>query len=307
MFKIYKIYNNINNKIYIGQTKTSLNKRFTLHKSRGRNNSKKFQKNVLYNEMNKIGINNFFLQCLCVCFNETEADFQEKEFIKKYNSLEPNGYNVFSGGKKNFKTSLDFKKRISISRKKSEKVKRIQLIALDKDLNIIKKFRTKQECCKEYNIHDIKIKNTYHYIIKKQIFIIDDIEKIKHMKENQIVMFDKLGNEICSKNFNLDFEKEMNISNTIVSNYLNGKIKTTKEGYFFIRRKDITKEKINEKMQIINKKQINKIKVTFPNKTIKIFKNYSDVSRETGFNRQIISIFCRKKQIYKNYFFEIIS
>lgn len=54
---IYKITNNLNNKIYIGQTVKTVEKRFQQHK----NNSNKsyFSHIVLYKAFNKYGIENF--------------------------------------------------------------------------------------------------------------------------------------------------------------------------------------------------------------------------------------------------------
>ena len=54
---IYKITNTLNDKVYIGQTVKSLQKRFTQHK----NNSNKpyFSQIVLYKAFNKYGIENF--------------------------------------------------------------------------------------------------------------------------------------------------------------------------------------------------------------------------------------------------------
>jgi group I intron endonuclease len=47
--------------------------------------------------MNKHGIKNFKFEVLIICFNEDVFKY-EKEYIKKYNSIIPNGYNMNAGG-----------------------------------------------------------------------------------------------------------------------------------------------------------------------------------------------------------------
>lgn len=92
---IYKITNQINNKVYIGQTVKSLQKRFTQHK----NNSNKeyFSQIVLYKAFNKYGIENFFFEEIEQVPNEL-LDEREKYWIEYYDSYF-NGYNSTLGGR----------------------------------------------------------------------------------------------------------------------------------------------------------------------------------------------------------------
>lgn len=92
---IYKITNTINNKIYIGQTIKTVEKRFQQHK----NNSNKpyFSQIVLYKAFNKYGINNF----ICEEIEQVEnilLDEREKYWINYYDSYF-NGYNSTLGGR----------------------------------------------------------------------------------------------------------------------------------------------------------------------------------------------------------------
>ena len=59
---IYKITNKLNNKIYIGQTTKTVEKRFQQHK----NNSNKeyFSQIILYKAFNKYGIENFICETI---------------------------------------------------------------------------------------------------------------------------------------------------------------------------------------------------------------------------------------------------
>jgi group I intron endonuclease len=91
---IYLIKNNINGKNYVGQTiQNDINKRWNKHKQV----NKSFIGTCLFNAYKKYGIDNFKFKILCICFDEDTNRFEE-EYIKKYNCLYPNGYNMINGG-----------------------------------------------------------------------------------------------------------------------------------------------------------------------------------------------------------------
>jgi hypothetical protein len=95
MGHIYKITNLINQKVYIGQTVKTVEKRFQQHK----NNSNKeyFSQIVLYKAFNKYGINNF----KCEEIEEIDNEYlneREKYWIEYYDSYF-NGYNSTLGGR----------------------------------------------------------------------------------------------------------------------------------------------------------------------------------------------------------------
>ena len=92
---IYKITNTINDKVYIGQTIKTVEKRFTQHK----NNSNKpyFSQIVLYKAFNKYGIENFKCETIEEVANEL-LDEREKYWIEYYNSYFE-GYNSTIGGR----------------------------------------------------------------------------------------------------------------------------------------------------------------------------------------------------------------
>lgn len=91
---IYKITNKVNDKIYIGQTVKTVEKRFQQHK----NNSNKsyFSQIVLYKAFNKYGIDNFICEQIEEVPNEL-LDEREKYWIEYYGSFK-NGYNATYGG-----------------------------------------------------------------------------------------------------------------------------------------------------------------------------------------------------------------
>jgi group I intron endonuclease len=65
----------------------------------------------LFNAYNKYGISNFTFQIICICFDE-DCNIYEEEYIKKFNTIAPNGYNLQAGGN-NSKCHPETKKLIS--------------------------------------------------------------------------------------------------------------------------------------------------------------------------------------------------
>lgn len=98
MFSIYIIKNKINDKVYIGQTKGTINKRWIGHKSKANKGSNL----VIHSAMRLHGIENFNIELLeCVATLE-EANKKEFELVKQFNSKCPNGYNMVDGGNVEF-------------------------------------------------------------------------------------------------------------------------------------------------------------------------------------------------------------
>jgi len=92
---IYLIENKINGKKYVGQTiQKDIHQRWNSHKLL----NKRFIGTILYNAYKKYGIENFTYKIICICFDDDTNKFEE-EYINKYNTLYPNGYNMIEGGK----------------------------------------------------------------------------------------------------------------------------------------------------------------------------------------------------------------
>ena len=84
---IYKIQNNLNGKMYIGQSVNCYG-RWLKHKS-----DYKHLDLPLYQDMRKYGIENFYFKVI----EKMPAyllNTREQEYIEKYNTLVPNGYNI---------------------------------------------------------------------------------------------------------------------------------------------------------------------------------------------------------------------
>lgn len=94
---IYKITNNINNKIYIGQTiKQRPTDRFSQHRYSSRYLNKN-DNSYLHKAMNLYGVDNFSFEVIETIENNLLNE-REIYWIQFYNSFVPNGYNLTLGG-----------------------------------------------------------------------------------------------------------------------------------------------------------------------------------------------------------------
>ncbi len=77
--------------MYVGQTINNPEERWRKHSSS--------RSNCVYlkRALDSYGIDNFKFRVVCICF-DASLDQYEKEYIKKYNTLVPNGYNIREGG-----------------------------------------------------------------------------------------------------------------------------------------------------------------------------------------------------------------
>jgi hypothetical protein len=99
MTRIYKITDRTNNKIYIGQTKRDIYKRFGEHLSRVTSNRKNDRACSLYIAMSNHGRENFYVE-LVEEVEDNVADQREKYWIKEFDSINPDkGYNLDCGGR----------------------------------------------------------------------------------------------------------------------------------------------------------------------------------------------------------------
>ena len=92
MSYIYKITNTINDKIYVGKTHNSLEKRWKEHLR----DSVRFFNRPLYSAMRKYGTDCFKIELIEECARD-DAEQREKYWIKYYNSF-GDGYNATLGG-----------------------------------------------------------------------------------------------------------------------------------------------------------------------------------------------------------------
>ena len=72
---IYKITNDINNKVYVGKTNLSIEERFAQHKKDAFKD--KNEKRPLYSAMKKYGVNHFYIEQIEEC-DATVAGLREQ-------------------------------------------------------------------------------------------------------------------------------------------------------------------------------------------------------------------------------------
>lgn len=151
---IYKITNLINNKVYIGQTIQTIEKRFIQHKSHARtgNNNHK-----LANALRKYGEDNFIVENIEDCEQEL-LDEREKYWINFYNSIKE-GYNTIEGGQ----TNKSF----------------YQIENIDEAIEYYYQCHNQQETCKKFNISDYKFRQ---YLIANNL----PTDKTNYGKHTQI-------------------------------------------------------------------------------------------------------------------------
>ena len=119
--EIYKITNITSGKIYVGQAVSHIlnHKRYRPYGHEGRFrchiseafSTKKNQSHYLNNAIRKYGVADFVVE-LIECCEIKNADEREIHYIKEFNSLFPNGYNLKNGGNV-FTHSDESKKRVS--------------------------------------------------------------------------------------------------------------------------------------------------------------------------------------------------
>lgn len=187
MAYIYKITNNINNKIYIGKTNLTIEKRFKEHCRDAFR--EKNEKRPLYAAMRKYGIQNFSIEEVEECL-DTEASIREIYWIGYYKSFE-NGYNAtFGGDGKNFFNHFLI----------AEELKKNPY-----PLEIAKQFNCSSDTvyivAKEFNI-SVKSKGILNVNEKKEIFQFDKQENFLQSFESAQAAGDWCVRQGLSKNRN---------------------------------------------------------------------------------------------------------
>ena len=95
-FIIYQVVHKESGKIYVGQTRFTLKKRWKQHCAAALSGSSEteFHKAIVVH-----GKDAFEVSELCSALDESALDELEKAFIKKLNTFAPNGYNMTAGGR----------------------------------------------------------------------------------------------------------------------------------------------------------------------------------------------------------------
>lgn len=165
---IYKITNIINNKIYIGQTRKTIEERFQAHINKAKQHTNRY----LYDAMNKYGYDNFIPSEIEEC-DDNLLDEREIYWIAYYNTTNKQyGYNMTIGGGggdtwtnnpnkeeiskklsaankgKPHKMPESWKENITLSNKKNKTI----FINKEEFERDIKSFMSIEEICDKYSI-----------------------------------------------------------------------------------------------------------------------------------------------------------
>lgn len=279
---IYKIINNKNNKIYIGQTIYKAEKRFKDHKraykkyvESGKTTTK------LYNAFKKYGIENFSVEIIEKCENKEQLNKKEIYWIEKLNTMNC-GYNTIEGGKA-ATTTIEIKKVLS--------EKAIERFSTNKGDKTRKAVSEKQ---KE------RIKNGTHKFCGKS-----GINHFRHKKIKQLTVD---GNIIAVYNGSFEAQRNTGVSQSDIIKSCNNKRDHTPGGYIWVY-EFITTQEMNEKIKRVLKiKQKNEITIkNLKTGIITKYDNATDAAKELNISRSLITYMRREnKKINKNKNFEIL-
>ncbi len=119
-FIIYKVINNENGKIYIGQTTKRLCDRRHDHIYSA---FVKNAKTALHCALRKYGKGSFKFEKLCNCASREEMIRKEIETINLMSSRSPNGYNLTAGGEGLFNPTIEIRAKLSLAQIGNQKTK----------------------------------------------------------------------------------------------------------------------------------------------------------------------------------------
>jgi hypothetical protein len=190
---IYIIRNIITNKVYIGQAVSHrLNKnkyrifglegRFRDHISEALTNTKKNQCTYLNNSIRKYNKENFNVELVEIC-NINESDEKEQEYIKMYNSLYPNGYNLTKGGK-NFMINNATNDKFLHNELNEKKFKRGRDFGFVHNNETIKKMKSYYADRKNDKEFQIKLKSC----MSNTISTFYEKKKIQYLSEQKLIL-----------------------------------------------------------------------------------------------------------------------
>jgi group I intron endonuclease len=143
---------------------------------------------LLDNAIRKYGSENFKVSLLCKCDTLEELNDKESYYIKEYNTLSPNGYNLTTGGNKNQKQSEEtkFKKSQSLIGKNKGRVleKRARL---DSNDNFLPKYVRKIKNGYRISNHPSKIDRCFRSkklsMEQKLELILNELKKLDDLVE----------------------------------------------------------------------------------------------------------------------------
>jgi group I intron endonuclease len=221
---IYLITNIANGKRYVGQSQQlDIERRWSKHKNISKTGLGKHLRDAYI----KYGIDKFKFQIICICFDE-DCDKYEEEYIKKFNTILPNGYNVKCRGKS---VVISDETRMLISKRTKETMtekRRLRIIETHKGKTIseehkkIISIKTKErwERLTEADRNKLfeKRKNSPNYINS-----VTELKKQSDATKKRVGKFDKNNTLLESFDSLSDASRTSNLSVTTISRVCSGK------------------------------------------------------------------------------------
>jgi hypothetical protein len=189
--KIYIIKNYVNDLVYIGSTKQTLEKRFNKHKAEI--NTKKGQTIKLYQAMRELGKQNFYIEEIkkYPCETKQQLIAREGHFIRLFDSFN-NGYNKRVAGRDMKQWTEDNKDKKKEMDKKyaeqnKEKIAENNKLWREKNIDLLKEKRKEyvkqhKEDIQEYQ-NNYRINNLEKKKENDKIYAQQNKEKIKEQKQ----------------------------------------------------------------------------------------------------------------------------
>lgn len=184
MSYIYKITNNINNKIYVGKTNLSIQERFQQH---CRDYKKKStEKRPLYQAMQKYGIEHFYIEKIEECSPELASE-KEQYWIAFYKGYEQ-GYNATRGGDgKQLFNHFEIAKEL-IKNPYPKKVADKIGCSVDLVYIVAKEYKIQIKNYGQKNVNSKKNVHQYDKITKQYIQTFDSIQKAAEWLKNNMII-----------------------------------------------------------------------------------------------------------------------
>lgn len=279
MAYIYKIYNDFNDKIYIGKTSRSVELRFKEH-FKGTSGSNSY----IDAAMKKHGIEHFFYEILEECETE-QVNKRERYWIAYFNSQAPQGYNITPGGdgwSLSDKQITDIRElwdrgyshkeiseQLSIpystvqhrvaaykdydiedSRKRSMKSQYKPVVVYSKEGEKLQEYESISAAAKDLNICDKQIGNGIkgHYLVHGYYFTYLNEPLIIQTNKKRVLQFDLDGNYLQSYEGARAAARDLSIDSSNIIKTCNGKQVTCK-GYIFLYEETFSQEELDYRIE----------------------------------------------------------
>lgn len=286
---IYCITNSKNGKQYIGQTATTVHKRFTEHLRCARVDEE--SPYLLYRAIKKYGEENFNIETLLTIYASSRTELKEKlnekeiYYIRIFNTYKPNGYNMTLGG-------------FAFADHACRKVYQVQ-----KDGLVIAKFESMAEAdiINDLPLGSVSRALTYATHYAKGYYWFDDnndsvrigdyVDITIQKSRQPIYQFDLSGNLLATFSNISEASFATNIPQKTIYKASNGYRKSA-YGYMWSYDESIENYMSNKGVC----RSISVIQLTIDGEKIREYSSATEAARELGLQQSLISACCRGKR-----------